>query len=187
MIDDINNAVSVLESGGLILYPTDTIWGIGCDATNTEAVTRIYNLKKREDKKSMLVLIDTEIRLLQYVKDVPEIAWELIEASDKPLTIIYPEAKNLAANLVAEDGSIGIRIPDHDFCSRLIAKFRKPIVSTSANLSNEKSPQTFHEISEEIKTKVDYIVSYQQKDTDPGRVSTIIKLKLNGEFSILRQ
>ena len=187
MIDEINNAVKVLESGGLILYPTDTIWGIGCDATNAKAVKRIYTLKKREDKKSMLVLIDTETRLLQYVKDVPEIAWELIEATDKPLTIIYPGAKNLAANLVAEDGSIGIRIPNHDFCSRLISRFRKPIVSTSANLSNEKSPQIFHDISEEIKTKVDYVVSYQQENTYRGKPSSIIKLKLNGEFSILRQ
>ena len=187
MINDIDNAVKVLKSGGLILYPTDTIWGIGCDATNAEAVRRIFTLKKREDKKSMLVLIDTETRLLQYIKDVPEIAWELIEATDKPLTIIYPGAKNLATNLIAEDGSIGIRIPNHDFCSGLIAKFRKPIVSTSANLSNEKSPRTFHDISEEIKTKVDYIVSYQQEDTHQGRASSIIKLKLNGEFSILRQ
>jgi len=187
MIDDINNAVKILESGGLILYPTDTIWGIGCDATNAEAIRRIYTLKKREDKKSMLVLIDTETRLQQYVKEVPEIAWELIEATDKPLTIIYPGAKNLAVNLVAEDGSIGIRIPNHDFCSRLIGRFRKPIVSTSANLSNEKSPQTFHDISEEIRTKVDYIVSYQQENTFRGKPSSIIKLKLNGEFSILRQ
>ncbi len=187
MNSDINNAIQVLERGGLILYPTDTIWGIGCDATNAEAVRKVYTLKEREDKKSMLVLIDTEIRLQQYVKDVPEIAWELLEASDKPLTIIYPGAKNLAANLVAADGSIGIRIPKHDFCSRLIAKFRKPIVSTSANLSNEKSPQTFYEISEEIKSKVDYIVNYQQEDSIPGRASSIIKLEYNGEFSIIRK
>lgn len=186
MIDDINKAVKVLENGGLILYPTDTIWGIGCDATNTEAVKKIYSLKEREDTKSMLILIDTEIRLQQYVKDVPEIAWELLEASDKPLTIIYPGARNLAENLVAEDGSIGIRIPNHDLCLRLIAKFRKPLVSTSANLSNETSPRTFHEISEEIKSKVDYIVSHQQENTMPGRASSIIKLKMNGEFSILR-
>jgi L-threonylcarbamoyladenylate synthase len=186
MTEDIDNAVKILESGGIILYPTDTIWGIGCDATNKDAVNKIYTLKEREDTKSMLVLIDTEIRLQQYVEDVPEIAWELLEASDKPLTIIYPKAKNLAANLVATDGSIGIRIPDNDFCFRLISKFRKPIVSTSANISKEKSPGTFQDISKEIKAKVDYIVSHQQEHTTPGRASSIIKLKMNGEFTIIR-
>jgi L-threonylcarbamoyladenylate synthase len=186
MIEDINRAWKVLEGGGLILYPTDTIWGIGCDATNEEAVKKVYAMKEREDSKSMLVLIDTEIRLQQYIKEVPEIAWELLEAANKPLTIIYPGAKNLASNLVAEDGSIGIRIPDDDFCSRLIAKFKKPIVSTSANLSNERSPQTFHEISERIKSRVDYIVSYRQGNAKAGNPSSIIKLELNGEFSILR-
>lgn len=168
------------------MYPTDTIWGIGCDATNKEAVEKIYTLKKRHDAKSMLILVDTEIRLRQYVKEVPEIAWQLMEVSDKPMTIIYPGAKNLAANLVAEDGSIGIRIPDDEFCTKLISKFKKPIVSTSANISDNKFPETFREISEEIKEGVDYIVSWRQNIEKPGIASSIIKLKINGEFSIFR-
>lgn len=134
----------------------------------------------------MLVLIDTEMRLQQYVIDIPEIASQLMEVSDKALTIVYPGAKNLAQNLISEDGSIGIRIPDNDFCTRLIARFKKPIVSTSANISKEKSPQTFHDISEDIKNGVDYIVNHQQNSTNPGIASSIIKLKSNGEFLILR-
>ncbi len=186
MNSDIDKAVSVLIKGGLILYPTDTIWGIGCDATNSEAVERIYTLKNRRDKKAMLVLLDTETRLQHYVREVPEIAWQLLEVSDKPLTVVYPGAKNLAANLMAEDGSIGIRISKDEFCARLINKFKKPVVSTSANISDDVSPYAFHDISEKIKMGVDYIVSWRQHDTKSGRASSIIKLETNGTFSILR-
>ena len=186
MKSDIEQALHVLKEGGLILYPTDTIWGIGCDATNTNAVQKIYQLKKREDTKSMLVLVDNEVRLQQYIDEIPEIAWQLISASEKPLTIIYPGAKNLAENLVAEDGSIGIRIPRDRFCNELIGKFRKPIVSTSANFSSEKSPEIYDEISEGIKNGVDHIVSWRQNEKNPGKSSSIIKLELNGVFSILR-
>ena len=150
MDKDILEALETLRSGGLILYPTDTVWGIGCDATNPDAIARIYKLKKRSDSKAMLILLDSENLLSRYVDEVPEVAWELIEASDKPMTIIYPGAKNIANNLIADDGSIGIRISKDDFCQKLISRFRKPIVSTSANISNEPAPSIYNEISDEI-------------------------------------
>ncbi len=187
MNNDIANALEVLHNGGLILYPTDTIWGIGCDATNPEAVAKIYKLKQREDSKSMLVLLNNPNRLTQYVDEVPEIAWELIDVNDKPMTLIYPGAKNLAQNLVAEDGSIGIRIVAEEFCDKLITRFKKPIVSTSANISGEPSPAFFDEINEEVKDGVDYIVEYRQADTTPKQPSSIIKLGVGGTFEILRK
>lgn len=187
MIEDIKSALEVLKKGGIILYPTDTIWGIGCDATNFEAVKKIYNLKKREDSKSMLVLIDSETRLSQYITEVPEIAWQLIEVSTEPMTIIYPEAKNLANNLIAEDGSIGIRITKEEFANSLLQKFRKPIVSTSANISGEKSPSFFDEITDEIKNSVDYIVKYRQSDRTIKKASSIIKLGKKNEIEIIRK
>jgi len=143
MQDDIKKACEVLRKGGIILYPTDTIWGIGCDATNEEAVKRIYELKQRDDSKSMLVLLDNPAKLQTYVQEVPDIAWDLIELTDKPLTIIYEGAKNLATNLIAADGSIGIRITNEVFSRELCRQFRKPIVSTSANVSGEPSPGRF--------------------------------------------
>jgi len=187
MIDDINKSLEVLKSGGLILYPTDTIWGIGCDAANPEAVARIYKLKQRADSKSMLVLIDNENRLQQYINEVPEIAWQLIDVADKPLTIIYSCAKNLAKNLIADDGSVGIRIAKDEFCEKLIGRFKKPIVSTSANISGEKAPSTFDEISEIIKLGVDYIVNWKQDDLTPQVPSSIIKLETSGKFTIIRK
>ena len=162
--EDIKKACEVMRNGGVILYPTDTIWGIGCDATNEEAVKKVYDLKKRADNKAMLVLIDNPVKLQTYVEDVPEIAWDLIEASDKPLTIIYDKGKNLAANLLGENGSIGIRISKEQFSRDLCFRFRKPLVSTSANVSGEPSPANFSEISEAIKNGVDYIVQYRQDD-----------------------
>jgi len=149
--DDIIKALEVLRSGGIILYPTDTIWGIGCDATNPAAVNRIYEIKQRQDAKSMLVLMENPNLLNSYITEVPEIAWELIDVADTPLTIIYPGAKNLAANLLATDGSVGIRITNEAFTQQLIQRFRKPVVSTSANISGQKSPHNFAEISDEIK------------------------------------
>lgn len=186
MNEDINQSAHVLRKGGIILYPTDTIWGIGCDATNHKAVDRIYKLKKRSDSKSMLVLLGSENLLQQYVKVVPDIAWELLEVADKPITIIYPDAKNLASNLIAENGSIGIRIPKDEFCLKLLNQLRKPLVSTSANISGEISPQTFREISVEIKDGVDYIVRWRQNDLGRSIPSSILELGIGGEVKIIR-
>ena len=187
MEDVVKTAVKVLREGGVILYPTDTIWGIGCDATNKEAVAKIYRIKQREDSKSMLTLIDNPNRLFQYVEHVPEIAWEILDVADKPLTIIYPKAKNLAANLIASDGSVGIRVVNHDFCRRLISVFSKPIVSTSANISGEPSPKNFYSISEEIKSAVDYIVPPEYDYLGNSIPSGIIKLGVNGEVNVIRE
>jgi L-threonylcarbamoyladenylate synthase len=186
MKDDINQALKILREGGLILYPTDTIWGIGCDATNVKAVERIYQIKQRQDSKAMLVLIDSDVRLGQYINEVPEIAWQLIEVMDKPTTIIYPGAKNLAENLIADDGSIGIRIVKDEFCQKLITQFRKPIVSTSANISGEESPRSFNEIPESIQKGVDYVVKWRQEDHATAKPSSIIKLGLGGQIKIIR-
>ncbi|GET30726.1 L-threonylcarbamoyladenylate synthase [Prolixibacter sp. SD074] len=185
--EDIRQAVEVLKKGGIILYPTDTIWGIGCDAANAEAVARIYQLKKRENSRSMLVLMENPNLLNSYIGEVPEVAWELVDVADKPLTIVYPGAKNLAGNLIAEDGSIGIRISGEPFTQQLIQRFRRPIVSTSANISSEPAPAFFDEISREIIDGVDYVVRYRQDDRTPALPSGIIKLGVNGEIQILRK
>ena len=185
--EDIVKAIEVLRSGGTILYPTDTIWGIGCDATNPTAVNRIYEIKQRQDTQSMLVLMENPNLLNSYIAEVPEIAWELIEVADTPLTIIYPGAKNLAANLLARDGSIGIRITNEAFTQQLIQRFRKPVVSTSANLSGRKTPQNFAEISDEIKKGVDYIVTWRQDDMVKSLPSSIVKVGLSGEIEIIRK
>lgn len=187
MQNDIIKALEILKSGGVVLYPTDTIWGLGCDATNEKAVARIFEIKKRADQKSMLILLDNENKIPSYIKDMPEIAWDLIELSDKPLTIIYPGAKNLAKNLIAEDGSVGIRISKDEFNKKLIERFRKPIVSTSANISGEPSPQHFDEISKEILAAVDYIVEWRQNDLTKSVPSSIIKLGTRGEIEIIRK
>lgn len=184
--EDLKKALETLRQGGLILYPTDTVWGIGCDATNPEAVKRIYALKQREDTKSMLVLIENQNMLNSYVKEVPEIAWQLIEVADKPLTIIYPGAKNLASNLIAEDGSIGIRVTSEVFTEQLIQRFRRPIVSTSANVSGKATPQNFDEIDDEIKSAVDYIVEYRQEERTKNTPSSIVKLGVGGQIQIIR-
>ncbi len=185
--DDLKQATEVLKRGGVILYPTDTVWGIGCDATNAEAVKRIYEIKKREDSKSMLVLMENPNLLNSYINEVPEIAWNLIEVTDRPLTIIYPGAKNLAPNLIAPDGSIGIRISCESFTQQLIERFRKPIVSTSANISGQTTPQNFTEISEEIKNAVDYIVQYRRDDLNKYSPSSILKLGRGGQIEIIRK
>jgi L-threonylcarbamoyladenylate synthase len=184
--EDLKTALQVLRNGGVILYPTDTIWGIGCDATNPDAVQRIFDLKQRTDSRSMLVLLENPNMLNTYVKEVPEVAWQLIEVTDKPLTIVYPGARNLAPNLVAADGSIGIRITTETFTEHLIQQFRRPIVSTSANLSGEPSPQNFSEIREEIISAVDYVVKYRQEDSAKTIHSSIIKLGTGGEIQIIR-
>ena len=177
----------MLKNGGTILYPTDTVWGIGCDACNSEAVERIYRIKKRNETQSMLVLISDADMLFSYVGAVPDIALQLIEMADKPLSIIYADARNLAANIIADDGSVGIRVAKDDFCRKLIKAFGKPIVSTSANISGGKTPGIFAEISEEIKTEVDYVVNFRQDDCKPAKASSIIKLYADGAFRIIRR
>ena len=187
MNEEIKKACQVMREGGVILYPTDTIWGIGCDATNEEAVRRVYEIKRRADSKAMLVLVDSAVKVDFYVQDVPEVAWGLIELADKPLTIIYSGARNLAPNLLAEDGSVGIRVTGEEFSKRLCQQFRKAIVSTSANVSGQPSPQNFSEISDEIKAAVDYIVDYRREETVQARPSSIIKLDKGGVIKIIRQ
>lgn len=176
-----------MREGGVILYPTDTIWGIGCDATNEDAVRRVYEIKQRQDSKAMLVLVDSSVKVDFYVQDVPEVAWDLIDLADKPLTIIYSGARNLAANLLAEDGSVGIRVTNEDFSKRLCQQFRKAVVSTSANISGQPSPKNFSEISEEVKSAVDYIVGYRQEEMSNPKPSSIIKLDKGGVIKIIRE
>ena len=185
--EDINQALETLKNGGLILYPTDTIWGIGCDATNPEAVEKVFALKGRDKNKSMLILLHNDNQLASYVRDIPEVAYELIEVTERPLTIVYSDAKNLAPNALAEDGSIGIRIVNHPFCQQLLKRFRKPIISTSANISGQPSAPTFDDISEEIKNGVDYIVKFGQKVNSQGKPSMIMKLDPTGKFEFLRK
>ena len=187
MQDEIKRTIEVLRSGGIILYPTDTVWGIGCDATNESAVKRIFEIKKRTDTKAMLVLVDNPAKLQGYVDEVPDIAWDLIEMAEKPLTIIYPQAKNLASNLIADDKTIGIRITKEVFSRNLCTQFRKPIVSTSANVSGEPTPANFNQISEEIKSTVDYVVNFRREDNSKPKPSSIIKLGKGNIFQLIRE
>ena len=187
MNDDLKKACEVLRNGGIILYPTDTIWGLGCDATREEAVKRIYEIKRREDSKSMLTLIDSPSLLHRYVDDLPEVASCLIERSDKPLTIIYSGAKNLAANLIAPDGTIGIRVTKEAFSQNLCRQFGKPVVSTSANFSGEPAPANFSEINNEIIRLVDYAVNYRSDEMQKSKPSSIIRLEKNGVIKIIRE
>lgn len=184
--EDLKMALDCLKKGGIILYPTDTIWGLGCDATNSEAVKRIYQLKKREDSKSMLALVNNEATIERYVNDIPDIAWELWKVAVNPLTIIFDNAKGVAPELLAEDNSLGLRITNERFSKELCKLLGSPLVSTSANISGEKSPAFFKEISEEIKKGVDYIVKYRQEDEIPHSPSNIIKLSREGIIQIIR-
>lgn len=187
MKDEIKKACEVLQKGGVILYPTDTVWGIGCDATNEEAVRRVYEIKKRADSKAMLVLVDSPVKVDFYVKDVPVVAWDLIEMATRPLTIIYDGARNLAPNLIAEDGSVGIRVTNEEFSRQLCFRFRKAIVSTSANISGEPAAAVFSEISEEILNAVDYVVDYRREETGHPKPSSIIRLGVGGVVKIIRE
>lgn len=187
MREEINKALEVLKNGGVILYPTDTVWGLGCDATNAEAVAKINEIKGRAADKSLIVLLDTDNKLQSYVNDIPEVAYDLIEYAEKPLTVVFSNAKNLAANVINADGSVGIRIPKHDFCQQLIQRFRKPIVSTSANVSGQPTPKFFDEISDEIKDAVAYIVDLEQENSTPKQPSTIVKLGAGGQFEFIRK
>lgn len=184
--EDMAQALEVLKKGGIILYPTDTIWGIGCDATNEEAVKKIYDLKQRSDSKSMLVLVGSEGELQRNVEEVPEAAWMLIETAVNPITIIYDRPKGIARNLLAEDGSAGIRITSELFSRTLCNRLRHPIVSTSANISGKKTPVTFSEIDEDIKKGVDYIVRFRQNDISRHKSSNIIKVSDSGIIKIIR-
>lgn len=184
--EDVKKSVEMLKSGKIILYPTDTIWGIGCDATNVKAVQRIFDLKGRNQGKSMIILLDTEEKLEKYVKKVPPIAFDLIENSASPITIVYSGAYNLAKNLIADDGTIAIRIVRDEYCQQVISKSGKPLVSTSANISGSPSPGTFSEIDEEVKKKVDYVAESFRNRTGRIKPSTIIKLEENGIFKVLR-
>ena len=187
MDEDIKNALEVLRKGGTILYPTDTVWGIGCDARNKDAVAKVFRIKQRAEYKSMVTLVCDEAMLNRYVKEVPEVAWELLENADKPLTIIYPDARLLADNVIAADGSVGIRMVKDPFCHTLIHKFGKPIVSTSANISGEEAPASFSEIKLDILNRVDYVVNWRQKEKISAQPSSIIKVAMNGEFKIIRK
>lgn len=184
---DIEKACEVLKKGGVILYPTDTIWGLGCDATDPEAVKRIFRIKQRDDSRSMLVLVDHDARLRQYISEVPEIASELIDVSDRPLTIIYPGARNLAPELIADDGSVGIRLTSDPFCLKLIQRFGKPIVSTSANISGEPAPPYYSAIHERIIRQADYVVNWRRDEKQESRPSSIIKLDERGRIQIIRK
>ena len=186
MKEQIDAAIKVLKEGGVILYPTDTIWGLGCDATNEAAVEKIFKIKQRSDSKSLITLVADLDMVGRYVKEIPEIAIQLVEVNDQPMTIIYPGAMGLAKNVIAEDGSAGIRIPQNEFCNKLIYKFRKAIVSTSANISGEKSPITFEEIPQEIKDAVDFVVSPEFEGNCTRSASQIIKVGLTSEIEIIR-
>lgn len=185
--EDIKNSLITLRNGGIILYPTDTIWGIGCDATNTQAVEKIFRIKSRNENKSLLILVNGDSMLDRYVSEIPEIVYELTSVSDSPLTIIYPKGKNLADGVCAEDGSVGIRICNDEFCSELIGRFRKPIVSTSANFSGKPSPENFGQIEKSVIDAVDYVVKYRQDDRQKQSASPVIKVELNGTIKIIRK
>jgi L-threonylcarbamoyladenylate synthase len=187
MNDDLNYASGVLSAGGTILYPTDTIWGIGCDAANDAAVNRIFEIKKRPDAKSMIILVDSERMLYDYVPEIPDVVFDLIEVSNKPLTIIYPGARGLSPALLAEDGSAGIRITDDRFCISLIKKLGRPLVSTSANLSGMPYPGTFADIGADIRDAVDYVVKWRQDNKSAARPSGIIKVHTDGSIRVIRE
>jgi L-threonylcarbamoyladenylate synthase len=185
--EEVAKALQVLQGGGIILYPTDTIWGIGCDATNTEAVQKIYRLKQRDEAKSMIVLLDTENKLESYIAEVNPLAYDLIEYAENPLTLVMPGAKNISPALISSDGSIGIRISKHPFCQQLIQRLRKPLVSTSANISGKPSPQYFSQIDAEIIDGVDYVVDLDQHSMEIKTPSTIMKLAPDGRFEFIRR
>lgn len=186
-LQDIAEAVRVVKSGGLILYPTDTIWGIGCDASNPEAVARVYALKQRIDSKALICLLGSDANLSLYVKDVPEVAYDLIELSTKPLTIIYDGARNLAPNLLADDGSVGIRVTKEEFSQTLCMRCKCALVSTSANISGQPSPASFRDIAPEVIAGVDYVCTSRRDEKPQAQPSSIIKLSATNEIKIIRE
>ena len=185
MQEEISKAYEVLKEGGIILYPTDTVWGIGCDATNAEAVEKVFQLKERKDNKALICLVSDDRMLSKYIKEIPKVAYDIFDVSEDPITIIYDDAQNLAENLMAEDKSIGIRIPHDDFCFQLIRRFGKPVVSTSANVSGKPTPKSFKEIAPHILKGVDYVVNLHREKVCI-KPSSIIKLSANGKVKIIR-
>lgn len=183
---EIQNAYQVIQNGGIILYPTDTVWGIGCDATNPEAVKKIYTLKKREESKSMIVLMNGEKMMYNVFKDIPEVAWQILDLSEKPTTLILDKPRNVAPNIIAEDQSLAVRLVKEPFCFKLMERMKRPLVSTSANISGQPTPKSFKEISPEIIKGVDYVVNlHREKMCD--KPSTIIKLTLDSQVQIIRK
>lgn len=176
-----------MKNGGVILYPTDTVWGIGCDATNAEAVAKVYKIKQRDDSKALICLVDSDARLQRYVRNAPEVAWNVMELATKPTTVIFDEAVNLAPNLIAKDGSIAMRITNEEFSKELCYRFQKPIVSTSANISGQPAAQNYCDISEELLNAVDYVCFSRRQEHKPHTPSSIIKIKNNGEIDIIRK
>ena len=185
--DEIKKACEVLSKGGVILYPTDTIWGIGCDATNDEAVKRVFEIKRRNDSKALIVLIDNAVKIDFYTDAAPEISKDLVEVANKPLTIVYPRGRNLSPLLLSDDGSVGIRVTAEEFSKNLCYKFRKAIVSTSANISGEVAPKNFKEISEYIIDSVDYVVDFRRNDVSQPSASSVIKIDDGGVIKIIRE
>ena len=185
--DDIRKAVEVMRAGGVILYPTDTIWGIGCDATNPKAVERVYKIKQRADSKALICLVDSDARLQRYVRNVPNVAWELLDCADKPTTVILDGAVNLANNLIADDGSVALRITKEPFSKELCYRFQKAIVSTSANISGQPAAQNFCDIQQELIDAVDYVCWSRRQEHKPHQASSIIKLGTGGEVEIIRK
>ena len=185
--EDIQQAVDVMRKGGIILYPTDTIWGIGCDARNEEAVRKVYALKQRDDSKALICLVDSPNRMQQYSRSIPDVAWDLIDYAERPLTLIIDDAVNLAPNLIAEDGSVAIRVTKERISKELCYRFQRAVVSTSANVSGQPAPQNFMEISPEIISGVDYVMKAHQNDVTMGRPSQIIKLTKDGQITFIRK
>jgi L-threonylcarbamoyladenylate synthase len=185
--EDIKNAIEVMRKGGTILYPTDTVWGIGCDATNAAAVKKVYEIKHRDDSKALICLVDSTVRLQRYVRNIPNVAWQVIELATKPTTVILDGASSLAPNLIAGDGSIAMRVTSEEFSHELCYRFQKAIVSTSANISGEPAAANYCDISEDILNAVDYVCMSRRQEHQPHQPSSIIKLSQNGEVKIIRE
>ena len=186
MIEEIEKCIEILEQGGLILYPTDTVWGIGCDATNEDSVSRIYSLKKRPDTKTMLCMVASDAMLERHVEKVPDLAYDIMDLAEKPITIVYDHPRGIASNLVAEDNTLAIRVTKNPFCKKLINKFKKPIVSTSANIGGKPTPRSFSEIDQHILKGVDYVVNLKREGTQESP-SSIIKLGNDGRVKVIRE
>jgi len=184
--DDVRNALKALRAGGVILYPTDTVWGLGCDATNAEAVKKIYSIKKRAEGKSLIILVNSTAMLTRYVDNPPEVALQMAELAESPLTIVYDRGRSLAEGVASADGSVGVRVCADPFCDELITALRKPLVSTSANISGSEAPAIFDEISEELKEAVDYVCLWRQDDRSRAKASSVIRVSGNGVVKILR-
>lgn len=187
MEQELQKALEVLKNGGVIIYPTDTVWGLGCDATNSKAIEKLIEIKGKQVNNGLIVLVDKDINLNKYVDEVPQVAWEIIEVSDKPITIIYDKVKGIAAQCIAADGSAAIRVVNDEFCKKLIFKLGKPLVSTSANFSGQPTPANFLEVNKDLQQKVDYVVNWRQNEKTQAAASSIIKISNSGSFKIIRK